>query len=293
MKVVEALKLYGNYQRNMLNRSENTITSYASDIKLYFENVGENLETTQTQAEKYFSMLAQQGISATSRNRKITALKMFYGWLCDNGYVGENPMLHIAKPKNPQKKVKVIGSEGTENLFTALRESKKNVDYFRNLALIYTLISTGIRREELTNIKLNDVNLAESSILITGKGNKQRIVYFNGTAKALLSEYLASHRAILKYAEQSEYLFLSNCSPKMSTRTVNRIVDDVFTRAGIKEQGRSVHALRKVFATTIYKATKDIVVVQNLLGHESPQTTMRYIGIDESAKRQAVQNINF
>lgn len=296
MTFTEALDCFENYQRNILGRSENTIISYKCDLLCFARDVGvTSIDISKSCAEKYISKLTEQGTAESTRARKITALQMFYKYLYEEEYIGENPMQKLVKPKIPQKKILVMTGEEVKQVLDTLHNRNKNgKDYFRNLTLIYVFLSTGIRRNELINIHLDDVNLAENSLLVReGKGNKQRIVYFNDTTKALLSEYMASHRKLLKYAEDSDYLFVSNCSEKLSKATVNIIVNKLYEEAGVKDKGYTVHSLRKAFATTVYGLTKDIVTVQNLLGHASPQTTMRYVLANEETKKQAVQLVNF
>lgn len=294
MKFNEALKQFENYQRNVLGRSENTIKNYKCDLCLFAQMMNlEEVETSKQQAEKFIAKLAEKGASATTRARRITALQMFYKYLYDNDFIGENPMTNLVKPKIPQKKVKVMSDEEVEKLLKVLKNRKyESVTYFRNLTIIWLFCSTGLRRNELVNIRLDDVNLENRSILVReGKGNKQRIVYYNDTVQALLSEYIASHRKLMSKAENSDYLFVSQKSEKIEVSCINRMVNKLYDEAGI--DGYVVHSLRKVFATKIYNETHDIIVTQNLLGHSSPQTTMRYVGINEEMKQKAAQLVNF
>lgn len=288
------LNKYENYLRNILGRSENTVKSYCYEIKAFAEWAGKSpCLITRADAENYISELAEKGLAATSRAKRITVLKLFFDYLEEEEYISENPLSRIRKPKIPQKKVKAMSREEMLSVIQVAKNSKRN-NSFRNYTMIALLFSTGIRRDELVNIKLDDVNLSENSLLVrVGKGNKQRMVYFNNEAKALLSEYIASHRKLSKYAENSEYLFVSNDSEKLGRSTVNVIVNALFEEAGIKDKGFVLHSTRKYFATGVYDATHDIVVVQNLLGHASPETTMKYIGIEEEMKKKAAQLINF
>lgn len=152
---------------------------------------------------------------------------------------------------------------------------------------------TGIRREELTNIMLTDINFSNSTILIHGKGNKQRKVYINDNLRPILSEYVLSHRSALNSASTSRYLFPSIKSEHASVGTVNNIINHFFDEAGIKQRGISAHILRKRFATTVYNNTNDIALTSKMLGHSSPSVTMRYVSIDENNMRNAAVAVNY
>ena len=295
MKMSEALDLWEKYQKDILGRSENTIKNYISDVNQFakMEHI-DSVDTSREEIEHYLSSLCETGRSEATRSRKITAIQMFYSFLHKSGYIEEDPSAGIAKPKIPKKVVKVMDDEEVKDVLSAAENEKKNKDYFRNMTLIYLLFSTGLRRNELVNVKLDDVSIKDNSLLVReGKGSKQRVVYFNDTMKALLSEYIAGHRPMLKYADKSEYLFPSNCHEKLGLSTVNMIVNKVFTDAGVKDKGYTGHSTRKVFASKVYDATKDIVTVQQLLGHTNPQTTMRYVMVAEERKKNAAQLVNF
>ncbi len=296
MKFTEAVEKFGEYQKNILGRSDNTIKSYRMDIMKFSEGTGcEDVESvTKKDAEAYFSELAKS-TSASTRCRKISAIQMLYGWLVNEEIVRDDPVRNLAKPKIPQRKVKAMNQEEVHKVLAVAKgRNVRSQDYFRNLTIINLMFATGLRRNELVNIQLEDVNISENSLLVrVGKGNKQRVVYYNDTTKALLSEWIASHRKLYSYAEESEYLFVTRKAPQMCVKSVNDIVNGLFQEAGEKDKGYTAHSTRKAFATTVYDVTKDIVTVQNLLGHSSPQTTMHYVMVAEETKKKAAQLVNF
>ena len=288
-----ATSLFESYQRDILNRSENTILNYKSDILQFQKMLSlDNVDVSKAQAKEYATILAKAGISATSRARKISVLQVFYEWLYQNEYVSINALKSLIKPKIPKTKVLAMNRDEVNKVLEATRQAPKNKYYFRNLAIVNLFLSTGIRRDELCNIKLEDVNTDDNSILIRkGKGDKQRVVYYNDKMKAILCEYISTYRKLQKPSETSEYLFCSEINESLSDRSINEICGRIFKQAGLEHL--TVHCFRRTFATMIYEATKDIVTVQNLLGHSSPETTMRYVGINEESKKLATQMLEF
>lgn len=291
------LQMFEQYLRNVKNRSEKTIYAYLKDCQEFFDVFNEykdiQIINKSMIESKYITFLVEKGNSASSRARKISSLRTFFKWAVSNNIIVENPVENVEMPKLPMKKPKVMETEEVNCVMNSVKSCCGNIENFRDFTLLNLMFNTGIRRAEVTGIKLQDINLQEGSIVIHGKGNKERIVYFNANTMAILNEYIVSHRNLLKPSKKSQYLFVTERSEKMSERAVNYIVDKYFEMAGVKSKGYTAHSTRKVFATTVYQNTKDIVTVQNLLGHSNVQTTMHYVGASEAMKRKAALTVNF
>lgn len=287
---------FAKYLKNVRNLSDATIAAYSSDLREFCAVMGFTdcvKEITLHDVETvYIANLVASGNCAASRSRKLSSVRMFYKWAVKNGIVQNNPVAEIEMPKIEKKTVKAMSFNEVEQVLdVAKKDCRENS--FRDLAVVSLMFSTGIRREELTEIKLNDLNLEETVLVVHGKGNKDRLAYFNDTTMAILSEYINVHRKFYKTAESSDYLFVSDKGEKLCLSTVNRIVNRYFESAGIKDKGFTAHSTRKAFATVVYDNTGDIFAVQQLLGHSSPSTTQRYVGIAESRKRMAAMTVNF
>lgn len=276
-------------------KSKCTIKAYSGDLAGFAENIGKPLnEVRYADLQRWINAMAAGGLSPATRARKISAVKSFYRWMVKMELMDRNPADAIDPPKLEKKEPKVISAaDASEALFLARNDGDREKTWYRNYAIFAVIIYTGIRREELTNIKLSDVDMAADKILIHGKGNKQRTVFINATLHAVLSEYMTVYRPMLKPAADSEYLFPSSQSEKMSVRLVNEIVNSIMDKAGIKERGMSAHALRKRFATSAFEATGDIATVSKMLGHSSPTVTMRYVRIDENKMRDTANVVSF
>lgn len=276
-------------------KSKCTIQAYGIDLKQFSEIVCKEVQEIKfSDLRMWVNQLSKDGLSATSRARKISCVKSFFKFLYKMEYIEKNPAEMLEIPKIEKKHPKVISeSEAYEILFQARNSSVKETVYMRDLAIVATMLYTGVRREELTNIKLSDVDLQNRKILIHGKGNKQRHVFCNDELTAILSEYINGHRKLLKFHEQSQYLFLSSQSDRISVRSVNDVVDKMMERAGCKEKGMSCHQLRKRMATSVFENTGNIVFVQKILGHSNPTVTQRYVSCDEKEIAQAAMSVSF
>lgn len=287
---------FATYLKNVRNLSDATISAYSSDLREFFSVMGFSdsiKEITLHDVETvYIANLVASGNCAASRSRKLSSVRAFYKWAVKNGIVVENPVENVEMPKIEKKSVKAMSFDEVEQVLDeAKKDSRENA--FRDLAVVSLMFSTGIRRAELTEIKLNDLNLEECVLVVHGKGNKDRLAYFNDTTRAVLYEYINVHRKYFSKSSESEYLFVSDKGNKLCLSTVNRIVNRYLESAGIKNKGFTVHSTRKAFATAVYENTGDILAVQQLLGHGSPSTTQRYVGVAEYRKRQAAMTVNF
>lgn len=287
---------FATYLKNVRNLSDATISAYSSDLREFCAVMGfadcvkeitlHDVETV------YIANLVASGNCASSRSRKLSSVRMFYKWAVKNGIVKNNPVADIEMPKIEKKSVKAMSFNEVEQVLDEVKKDSCD-NAFRNLAIMYLMFDTGIRRAELTEIKLNDINLEDGVIVIHGKGSKDRFAYVKDTMRAILSEYINVHRKFYKTAESSDYLFVSDKGEKLCLSTVNRIVNRYFVAASVKQKGYTAHSPRKAFATVVYENTGDIFAVQQLLGHSSTSTTQRYVGVAEYRKRQAAMTVNF
>ncbi len=294
----QLIQEFASYMRNVKNRSECTISAYCSDLAQFCTVMGVSDDfngINQRDIEnRYIANLVVSGISAASRARKLSSLKAFFKWAKSNGFVVENPVENVESPKIPHKEPKVMNAQDVDEVMIAVRNDGTTQEgTFRDIALISLMLNTGLRRAEVVNIKLNDLDLQNGSLLVHGKGSKERIVYFNDTTRAILSEFVLSHRKLMKPASNSPYLFVSRQSEKISVCQINNIINRHFESAGLKDKGYTVHSTRRTFASEAYRNTGDIFAVQKLLGHSNTQTTMRYVMAEEDMKRRAAMSVNF
>lgn len=292
------LEKYINYLSCVKGLSDNTVKSYKTDLKEFFSyfEAKQFDEITRSDIEDFIVNLAKSGNSPASRARKISSIKGIFKWAYENQIIAQDPSSGIVATKVPVKESKVMTREEVAEMINCAKVeaySSGKAEDFRNLAILSFMFSSGIRRSEVVEVKISDMNLESNAVIIHGKGNKERVAYFNNSTAEIIGKYLKEKRPEISKSEKSEYLFPTGQSEKMCAASINLIIDRYLKATGLKEKGYTVHDTRRAFATTVYQNTGDIVAVQRLLGHSTPSVTMRYIGANEESKRNAAMTVEF
>ena len=272
--MTEYLKKYEEYLKYELNYSENTIKQYLMNLDKYLRFLNINKisyqNITKDDVMKFLKKLDEENLSKRSIANILSALRTFYNFLLDEKIITSNLFKQIHNPKLEKKLPNFLSYEQTRQILDSIN-TETELDY-RNKLIIEMFYATGIRVSELVNIKISDINKNDKSIIILGKGKKERIVYFGDYAKIALENYL-NIRSI-----NSEYLFLNKDGNKISIRGVEKIVDKLTSMAAIKNNV-TPHTFRHTFATDLLNNGADIKSVQELLGHSSLNTTEIYTHI--------------
>ena len=257
---------YLSYLENIKEFSNHTIVSYKNDLESFFANSKTNKISNIT-IKSYIKKLSLDGYSNSTINRKISSLKSFENWLYEMNKVETIYSKNIKYLKIPQTLPEVLSSSYLNKLIDGM-ETFTDED-IRDKAIIELLYSSGLRVSELAQLNLDDFNNKEI-IKIPGKGKKERVVPLNQSA--IKSINLWKKNARNNIANHSECaLFVGNKGSRIDVRVVRRIV--------LKKLGTYPHAVRHSFATHLLEGGADIRVVQELLGHEDPNTTQLYTHI--------------
>jgi len=256
--------------------SDNTIASYSSDIKQFIVFLKNSVEFTRVTPDiinDYLVKLNRQGLTAKSISRKISSLKQLYVYLMKNKLIQESPLSNIMMPKQGTSIPKPL----SENKITKLLNSpdESTAIGFRDKTMIELMYSCGLRVSELIGVKLMEVNLNQGTLLITGKGQKQRLIPMGEYATDYLSNYLTRFRKLLLKVKKSNYVFLSNRGTNMTRQTFWYSIKKYAQKADIYPLP-SPHMLRHSFATHLLNHGADLRVVQMLLGHSNISTTQIY-----------------
>ncbi len=252
------------------NYSNNTLISYIEDLYYFYLFVKKDLnKVVEEDIRDYLEYLNLKKENISSIRRKISTFKTFYKFLYNNGYMDKKdyPMVRIAYPKMEKKLPKFVYYN---DLLEIINESYKDKDGSRDRLIIEMLYATGVRISELVNIKYEDIDFDNKRIIITGKGNKQRVVYYGDYASEVLDEYISTHDK-----NKDNYLFTNAKGDKITDRGVRYIIDNIMSRLSVKTHV-TPHVLRHTFATDMLNNGCDIKVVQELLGHASLRTTEVY-----------------
>ena len=252
------------------NYSINTYTSYINDLYYFSIFIKKDLtKVTFEDIKDYLEHLNLKKEKPSSIRRKISSLKSFYKFLYKNNYMDKKdyPLTKVAYPKMEKKLPKFIYYN---DLLEIINESSKDKDGVRDRLIIEMLYATGVRVSELINIKINDIDFNNRRIIVLGKGNKERIVYYGEYAEEVLKEYMRTHER-----KNHNYLFVNSKGGKLTDRGVRYIIDNIMSKLSVKVHV-TPHVLRHTFATDMLNNGCDIKVVQELLGHSSLKATEIY-----------------
>ena len=261
----KVLKEYLIYINNVKNYSQNTIKSYNSDIKHYFENtesVGE--------FSSYLKHLNKNKYSKTSINRKITSIRTFLSWAVDNNYFNQNQIKIVNNLKVEKKLPNVLTSSYINRLLDNLPESSEKD--IRDKAILELMYSSGLRVSEVSNLTSNSIN-KNNSIRVLGKGSKERVLPMTKRAYVSTKKYIETSRPKFENDKSKNYLFLGVRGGQLSDREIRRIVKF--------RTGTFPHSIRHTFATHLLEGGADLRIVQELLGHNDPSTTQIYTHVSK------------
>ena len=267
--------------------SPKTVESYGRDIEQFYKLIFEQgVDITDVDAgiiRNYLSQLMMDGVTKRSCQRKVAALRHYYSYLLNKGTVKDNPFLFIDSLKQDKRLPSVLYLEQIEQIFKLNRERTDDL-MWRDQAIMELLYATGVRASEFVNIRLRDIDLKRRTIRIMGKGRKERMVVFSQSSKETLEHYINEVRPGIagknKLEYNNEYLFLNSNGKQLTIRGLQYILDDVEKKIGTN-YGLHPHIFRHSFATHLLEGGADLRVIQELLGHESLNTTQIYTHVSE------------
>src|SRR6266571_3843023 len=265
---------------NGRNLSVHTTIAYQTDITQFLAFLTENDVTvdspekiTRTHILDYLSFLTGLGRSSVTRVRKLAAIKEYCKFLVDEKSIPSSPVENIIRPKQERKQRVFLRVDEYMRLLNAAAGNS------RDYAILQLFLQTGIRVSELVGLQLSDIDLEAGTMLINGKGNKQRTVYLEKKATQALRSYLPNRPHSL-----DQHVFLNYQGSGLSVRGVMDIVEKYRQLAGISKKF-SCHSLRHTCAT--YKAVKGYTPpdLQDLLRHKKPETSLIYVHMARDARQ--------
>ena len=274
------LPFYLEYLEYERHYSRYTIDNYEKDIEEFLKYLDKEninyLKLEYSDIRMYLGYLKDvKHEKSTSINRKLSALRSYYKYLCSNNKVKSNLFNLISSPKKEQKLPRYFEYNELEELFDVSDLSTPLGQ--RDRLVLEVMYATGIRVGELVKIRLKDINKSERTILIHGKGSKERIVNYGEYASEVLNMYLNDgYRKLNKF--NSDYLVLNNNGRVITERGIRYILTNLIKKTSL-HKNISPHMLRHSFATHLLNEGCDILSVKELLGHESISSTQIYTHI--------------
>jgi len=225
--------------------------------------------------------------SASSLHRMKAAVRAFFAWASEAGVVDDNPARSIRMHRLPRKLPVFLTTTEKKRL---LKELKGRSDFsaLRDRAMIEVLLGTGIRLGELAALDMDDIDLDAKHLRVRAKGNVPQVKFIKTDLRTLLRRYLAERR---RHGRQEiEALFLSNRDGRLCQRQIANRLAHWLRKAGIEKE-LTPHGLRHTFATHLYGATNDLLVVQRALGHRDVSTTQIYTHLVDGQLEEALERL--
>lgn len=284
---------YLNHLQVTKNLTTKTLNAYRSDLKqfIFFEK-----NALEPDLYGYFGYLQKVlNLSDTSVRRKIVTLKNFYEFLEYNQIINANPFEKLKFKFRQEKKLpKTLTIKEISALLNCFNVDVDEISDFqrkqivRDAALIDLLISTGIRIGEAASITLDDIIVNERTILIHGKGRKQRLIYISSPITWERLNMLIKNRK----KERGEYLFVNREGKQLSIYSIENIYKKYAKKAKVNPKS-TPHYLRHTFATNLLANGADLRSVQEILGHASVSTTQIYTEVSNVRKKQVLKKFNY
>ncbi len=263
------------------NASPHTISSYKRDLLQlagYLEERKVVLKKIDNVVLRGFLAKLQENQNKKSTMaRKLAAIRSFFQFCIKKKWLEDNPAKAVATPKQ-EKHVPSFLSEDEMAQFLDLPQTTQPLD-LRDKAALELLYATGMRVSELAGLNLDDLSLSEKLVRVRGKGKKERLIPFGRKAEDSLAFYIRSRPQINKGNIEAKALFLNYRGERLSSRSVERIVDKYIRLTALRRK-ISPHSLRHSFASHLLSRGADLRVIQELLGHESLATTQKYTHLD-------------
>ena len=250
--------------------SEKTLTNYRYTLERYARHVSKNVDAITTDdIRAYVAGLSVRRLKESTVQSNINVLRSFFNWLLVEESIAKNPMLKI-KPL----KLDIINSRQALSVeeLERLREACMN---YKEKALVEFLVSSGCRVSEVSGIELSQLNNQDCSIVVLGKGNKTRTVYFSIRARLMIEAYV-------KQRKGGSALFCGSRMPyaPLKARAIQKTLQKIGERSGLSKRIHP-HLLRHTFASLALASGMDLMVIQKLLGHELISTTQIYAKISQ------------
>lgn len=267
------------YLQNERHYSDLTISSYQTDLleaKKFWQNNGgfdgwKNVQERDIQI--YLQNLADRKLARSSQARQMSSLHSFFRFLTRRKFIQIDPTQGIALRRGEKKLPEFFYENELKQVFDSLKGNQPLT--VRNLALFELFYATGMRVSEVSNLTLHQIDLNLQTILVHGKGNKDRYVAFDDHTKKSLVKYLEDARPNLLKDDAEQHVFLSNLGKPLSKRGIEYVMQKTFNQAGISGKVHP-HELRHTFATAMLNNGADLRSVQELLGHSSLSATQIY-----------------
>jgi integrase/recombinase XerD len=286
----QSFRNFETYLRLEKSLSDNSVEAYLNDVlklEKYYIETGLEISpsvVTYNDLKAFLIWYGSNNTNTRTQSRVLSGIRAFFRYLLIEGEIDENPSSLIESPKTGLKLPEVLSISEIDRIIDAIDLSKP--EGHRNKAIIETLYGCGLRVSELVNLRITDIHYNDEFVIVTGKGNKQRLVPVSRKALKEIDIY-KQDRNRLSVIKDQNIIFLNRRGSRLTRAMIFTIIKDLAAKAGILKN-ISPHTFRHSFATHMIEAGADLRAVQEMLGHESILTTEIYTHIDRSYLRDTL-----
>ena len=279
MSIESDLKDFLTYLQSEKRYSPHTIAAYRRDLDAFIAFSKERSISQLTMIDEHVvrGFVASQhrkGLSGKSLQRQLSSIRTLFNWLCRHKRADSNPARGVPAPKSANRLPETLGVDQLDRLLAFKGDDALAC---RDRAVMELFYGCGLRLSELTGLDLGDIDWQQKTVMVTGKGSKQRVVPFGSKAEAALNRWIKERNAWLQQDEKA--LFISSRGTRISNSSVQQRLKKRALQQGV---GISLHPhmLRHSFASHILESSNDLRAVQELLGHANLSTTQIYTHLD-------------
>ncbi|MEG1500292.1 MAG: tyrosine-type recombinase/integrase, partial [Clostridia bacterium] len=298
-----------------------TRLNYVLDLKLFFNFLSSKIfskdilkielsdlnSITSKHIDQYLSFISQYNLNGknlsnnnSSKSRKLSSIRSLFKFLFDRDMILANVSTKVKTPKineksivrlEPNEVAKLINFAENPTLFTKRMQSYCSITKIRDVALLSLLLGTGIRVSECVGIDVDDINFEDNAFKIVRKGGNEVVLYLSSEVAQSLKEWIEERNQNEKIPENEKALFVSLQNKRIGVRAVENLVQK-YSKMINPLKNISPHKLRSTYGTNLYRETKDIYIVANVLGHKDVNTTKKhYAAIGEDMRRDASMKV--
>ncbi|MDP8258838.1 MAG: tyrosine-type recombinase/integrase [Candidatus Aadella gelida] len=279
--------------------SPKTVSAYAYDLSKFGEFADNELGTggdigdiDQYVVKAYMRFLADKGYrkpnSSVARGRKLATLKAFFKFLMGEKRIKVNPVSEIKMPKVQNKEPSYLTEQEYKRLLRTIKKTATGYFRERDMAIVSMLLGMGLRLSELVELDVGCVNFDDGTVIVTRKGNHERVLPANDDVMIAIKRYLKRRKDV----NATSPLFLSKRNSRIANASVWYLVKKYMKQTRIEKDKLSPHTLRHTFATILLKQGENILTIKELLSHRNLRTTERYLHIDNKDLKEAVGKID-
>jgi len=275
--------------------AKNTASSYKDDLNQLVDFCKKKnlniLELDEKKLEEYLSKFINQGFEKTSLARKISTYTQFFNFLIDEKLIDNNPTKDIKQPKLDSKLPVILSVSDIQNLINSSKQDISNLGIRFN-CMIEIMYATGIRVSELVTMTLASLYQDKNFIIISGKGNKERLVPISKDTQDTINNYLKIRSFFFNKDKEVKWLFPSKQSKigHITRQRFSQLLSSLADGANLKAKKISPHKLRHAFASHLLANGADLRSLQLMLGHEDISTTQIYTHILDERLKQIVKD---